>query len=286
MAGIDDDTIFSEGQRAEIAAHPGPSLGELFAEHGVDEADLRGDEAAFDYVSDAPPTHGVPRSDAEDQRVKEAATIAATLKNPRARNMVKAADLKNLEDIYRQSASLPVADIQTYVKGKKVNVDGSVIAIINTLDKRTSLVAIERFLQAADACKGDKRIINADGSKSVEPCPCPTHRLARCAQATGFRDKPLVWLNQHLQVELQNFDAFRLLPEDGTWQASIDETRAEKSIPMAMAQLIGPANVQLLQSLCRNKCSIMTGLRIFVEKICTQAEEIRKPTDYAHRFDV
>jgi hypothetical protein len=287
-----NDDFDSEGTNFDAGARINVPLDSIFGENqdmGMVEASLRGEEGALLLPSDHHPHNlpprwdGNPATEMRENHVRFAAQAAATMKSPAARTRLDPMSQAHLQEILKQSESLPNPDVTTYVGNRRVVIAGDVTSTPNKLDKGKSLEQLRLFLQQEGVCTRDKR--GKDGS--IEWCVCPTHRVARCAQQNGFRDKPLLWLAQKIAELVAARDVWKELPEDGSYNMAIDEDMiSARSLPKALAQLISISNVENIITAMRGRCSLVVAFRYFTLKACDAADAIKTPKEYTHQFDV
>lgn len=241
-------------------------------------ATLQGNEGALLRPSTNKPYNIAPRSNDETAQVRFAAQAQAAIMNPQARQMLDPNASSNFKNLLDAMRDLPVPDATVWVDNRRVVVPGEVITVPNNVPKKGSLKLLEQLL--GGDCKGDKR--NVDGT--LERCDCPTHQVCRVAQSFGLRDKPVLWLSQHLFTETRKKEVRKLIPLGDDFKPENDGDDNAPA-PKAIATLFSYSNAEplMLLSEARNR-NILDVFRIITGHIVKVNMELTRPKEYDDRF--
>ena len=273
------DDIMREGERFSRPTVNVPLESIMEDTEGL-QATLQGEEGALLLPSQNPPYALPPRSEQQEQSVRFAAQAQAALRNPECKKQLDPMQKSTLESIAKAMNDTPNSDITTWVENRRVVIPGEVMSVPNKLNQKKSLKLLEALL--GGTCTGDKR--SPDGK--VDMCTCPTHNVARAAQSKGFRDKPLLWLSQHLYAESTKRDLRRAIPKDFPYDPQIDGDK-EAVAPKAISSLFSEETTERLMDLADiNQVSILCVLRYLTKRICDHNAEMIKPKDYSGQYDV
>lgn len=244
-------------------------------------ATLQGDPKAMENYSTSPVEPLPPRPTEMNNKLIAAAQAQAALNNPRTREKLdptQAATLKHMQDVM---SDMPGPDITTYIDNRRMTLPSSVIDAPNRLDRQRSLKLVEAL--AGEQCVGDKRFA---GGK-VEPCVCLTHKVARAAQQWGFRDKPGVWLSQHMAVETRKRDRWKEIKVERFNFDPLQDADINSPGPKAAAMLFGRETAEDVMFMAElNNVSTVTIIRELITRICDTSVALKTPLDYTGQFDV
>jgi len=244
-------------------------------------ATFQGEEGAMLRPSDAPPSSLPPRTAQQEAHVRNVAQAAATLANPRARDVIDPNLQAVLANLVQKARELPTPDVAAWVDHRRVVLSGAVISVPNKIPRKKALEVLEALLQAPGDCKGDKRY--PDGR--VDACPCPTHNVVRMAQWNGFREKPHLWLSQHLAVEVGRDEVWDRLPDTLPYDDRQDGDIRAIAPRVLVSMFSGETTRDLMRLAKMHSASVISVFRVLTARICAEARRQKTPQEYTGQFD-
>lgn len=242
------------------------------------EATLQGNEGALLRPSTHKPFSRPRRTSDEDAQVRTAAQALAAISNPASMQRLDPNAASTYKNLLEAMKDLPVPDSTVWVDNRRVTVPGEVITVPNNIPKKGAIRLLEQLL--GGECKGDKR--HADGT--MTKCECPTHKVCRTAQSFGMRDKPHVWLSQHLYTDSKRKEVKLMIARGNDYNPDADG-RDEAPAPKAIATLFSWANSEPLMELAESKQrNILDVFRQIVNHIVTTNMELTRPKEFDDRF--
>lgn len=192
--------------------------------------------------------------------------VAATLENPKGMGIGKVPmeTRKQLAEIAEAMKDLPTPDAMTYSDGRKRLIPSEVRDTPNKLDKKKSMVLLEKIIGKPLTAKG-----------------------VICARSHGqiFFQKPALWLAQALAYELSKRNFYDKVQEIKDYNPELDANN-EAVAPQALAKLFSWHVVEELQMLAKiRNISLIHAAKIMVQKVCEVSDSEKAPKDFAEQYD-